>query len=723
MNQQSSREIEKRLRPEPVESPLGLADTIKDEIPERPQVVPWPMEESRETAVGRRWAIAATIAVAVIGAGLTYRVASRVAAPAFDQPVVAETQRDRSETHQPAAGPDESVRFEAPSGPALQPGSADLSVSVGEASESVSPTGAPSRETLSGSEVSRRDTPAPSESPRQRDPFVADALEADAGQATAARSAPPAPRDTYAEQPRQRREKKSLVAPPPPPESGLFSMRDSSVAPSRVAPRHPQAPPAETPGYGVPPSTGGTTEPNDQPYGDMFFRPWGVNPFIDTEDDKLSTFGLDVDTGSYTLTRSYIERGHLPPVEAIRVEEFINYFDYRDAAPLQGDFSIHAESAPSPFASGPRYRLLRFGLRGREIAAADRLPATLVFVVDVSGSMDRENRLGLVKSSLSLLLDQLRPDDRVGLVVYGSRGRVLLQPTGDLEAIRSAIGYLQAEGSTNAEEGLLLGYELAERYHREGTLHRVVLCSDGVANVGRTGPESILARVRAATGRGIELTTVGFGMGNYNDLLMEQLADNGDGSYAYVDTLDEARRVFVENLTGTLQTIAAEAKVQVEFDPSTVARYRLLGYENRDIADERFRDDSVDAGEIGAGHAVTALYEIKLHEGVGGGAELATLRLRYESKAAGEIVEIAEPIRLRDGVDSWEAASPALRLASLVAEFGEILRESYWAKDGDLDDLFVRVQRLSGEFAGDVDVADFVSLVGRAARLRAAASR
>jgi Ca-activated chloride channel family protein len=357
------------------------------------------------------------------------------------------------------------------------------------------------------------------------------------------------------------------------------------------------------------PSTGGTTEPNDQPYGDVFYREYGVNPFIDTEDDNLSTFGLDVDTGSYTVARRYLRDGHLPPREAIRVEEFVNSFDYGDRPPRRGDFRLAAEGAPAPFAAGERYYLLRFAVSARQVAAKDRPPAVLTFVVDTSGSMNRENRLGLVKSALYELLDHLRSDDRVGLVVYGSRGEVLLEPTTDHEAIRSAIGRLHGGGSTNAEEGLLLAYELADEYRDRDGINRIILCSDGVANVGRTGPESILERIEHFTEEGIELTTVGFGMGNYNDVLMEQLADTGDGRYAYVDALPEARRILVEELTGTLMTIGSEAKAQVEFNPGVVSRYRLLGYENRDIADERFRDPTVDAGEIGSGHTVAALYD------------------------------------------------------------------------------------------------------------------
>ena len=258
---------------------------------------------------------------------------------------------------------------------------------------------------------------------------------------------------------------------------------------------------------------------------------------------------------------------------------------------------------------------------------------------------------------------------------------------------------------------------MARRHYREGEINRLILCSDGVANVGATGPQSILERVRREADEGIELTTVGFGMGNYNDVLMEQLADQGDGSYAYVDSLDEAQRIFVENLTGTLQTIGADAKVQVEFNPQTVSRYRLIGYENRDIPDERFRDDSVDAGEIGAGHAVSALYEIKLHEGVGRRQRLATLRLRYRSQATDQMVETAVDFAHKDLYSSWEDSPASLQLSSLAAEFAEILKGSYWAKDSDLDGLYQRLRPVADELAGDEQVEDLLYLVDRARRL------
>lgn len=467
-------------------------------------------------------------------------------------------------------------------------------------------------------------------------------------------------------------------------------------------------------------TTGGDTEPNDEAYGDVFYKSAGVNPFVDTDEDRLSTFGLDVDTASYTVARSYLEKGNLPVPESIRVEEFVNFFHYGDEPPAREDFAIRAEGAPTPFAP-EGYRLLRFNIRGREIRPEERKSAVLTFVVDVSGSMDMGNRLGLVKGSLGLLLDKLRPADKVGLVVYGSEARVVLEPTHDLARVRSAVEGLHTDGATNAEAGLLLGYEVANRYFRPEGNNRILLCSDGVANVGVTGPGSILERIGKEARKGIELTTLGFGMGNYNDVLMEQLADKGDGRYAYLDTLEEARRVLVEELEGTLETIAKDAKVQVAFSPEVVDRWRLLGYENRDIADEKFRDDTVDAGEIGAGHSVTALYEVKLKPGMGGDKPVANLHLRWRSEQTGRVREESKLLRLSQLAPSWERATPALRLASVVAELAEILRGSYWARGSSLDELFRRAQVVAAEQRDSRrarDVAELVSLIGKAARLK-----
>jgi len=403
------------------------------------------------------------------------------------------------------------------------------------------------------------------------------------------------------------------------------------------------------------------------------------------------------------------------------VEEFVNAFDYGDPAPRHRDFALVAEGAPNPFGDRERSYILRFAVTARQVDTEHRPPALLIFTVDVSGSMARENRLGLVKRALTALLDHLRFDDRVGLVVFGSTGRVLLEPTRDHEAIRRAIERLEPGGSTNAEEGLVLAYRMADRF-RDGLeeesvqkpIVRVILCSDGVANVGRTGADSILERIRQEAGKGVELTTVGFGMGNYNDTLMERLADAGDGRYAYVDDFEEAHRIFVEELTGTLLTIAHDARSQVEFNPKTVERWRLLGYENRAIADERFRDPTVDAGEVGAGQTVTALYEVKLRPRVPTHRIIATLRLRYRPTGERQFVEVERRLRARELARSWEDASSRLKLASLVAEFAEILKHSYWAKHDDLGDVLRRLRNLHGPLARQERVRELEDLVREA---------
>ena len=449
----------------------------------------------------------------------------------------------------------------------------------------------------------------------------------------------------------------------------------------------------------------------------MIFRETPANRFVDSAEDRLSTFALDVDTGSYTLTRGYLDRGLLPPPAAIRVEEFVNAQTYDDPAPRRGDFALYAEGAPAAFYPGERTRLLRFSVKAREIDERDRKPAVLTFVVDVSGSMDQENRLGLVKRALGLLLDELGPDDRVGLVVYGTEGRVLLRHTRDLEEIRRAIALLRPEGSTNVEEGLRLAYDLADEGWRQGASNRILLCSDGVANVGATGPESILARIGKEAQRGIALTTVGFGMGNYNDALMEQLADQGDGTYHYVDALAEARKVFVENLTGTLETVAKEAKAQVEFNPEAVSRWRLLGYENRDVADRDFRNDRIDAGELGAGHQATALYEVRLRDGVSGSDRLATLRLRWKSVATKQVEEVSRDLRARDLERDWDDASANFHQSALAAAFAEKLKETAAADDFGWRSLRRESARLEDEWRRNRSAEDLGAAIRRAAEI------
>ncbi len=468
-------------------------------------------------------------------------------------------------------------------------------------------------------------------------------------------------------------------------------------------------------------STGGNAAPNDAAYDAMFFEHYGVNPFVDTEDDHLSTFAMDVDTASYSVMRRYLRDGNLPPADAVRVEEFVNYFDLSYPGPDKADnaFAIHLEGAPAPFGPQNGY-LLKIDLQGRTINPADRQSAALTFVIDVSGSMDMENRLGLVKEALRLLVDALHPTDTVSLVVYGSTAEVILSPTeaDQPQTILAAIDRLVPTGSTNAEAGLRLGYEMAAQAYRPNASNRVMLLSDGVANVGNTGPESILQTIQNRVDQGITLSTIGVGMGNYNDVLMEQLANNGDGNYAYVDTIEEAERVFVENLTGLLQVIAKDAKVQVDFNPDVVRSYRLLGYENRDVADDDFRDDSVDAGEVGAGHTVTALYELKFHEDINETDTALTVYIRYQDMATGAIREVSQPFLRSAFVESLAETSAKFRLITAVAEYAEILRESYWARESSMVDVEQVARSAADFFDQDGDVTEFLQLVNRASQLR-----
>jgi Ca-activated chloride channel family protein len=461
-----------------------------------------------------------------------------------------------------------------------------------------------------------------------------------------------------------------------------------------------------------PPAHGGNSIVNGEPFDAMFFKHYGVNPFVDTEDDHLSTFAIDVDDASYVMTRSYLNRGYLPPDEGVRTEEFINHFTYNYQPPQEAPFRVYLEGAPSRF--GRNCQLLKIGIKGREIRVENRKPANLVFVIDVSGSMAREDRLTLVKKALRLLVDELKPDDKIGIVVYESQGRVVLEPT-SLECrseIIRAIEQLYPGGSTNAEEGLRLGYWMAERNFEQGKINRIILCSDGVANVGRTSAKDFLKWIKRYADRGITLTTVGFGMGNYNDILMEKLGDKGNGHYAYVDNLSEARRIFVENLTGTLQVIARDVKVQVDFNPEVVRSYRLLGYENRDVDDNKFRDDKEDGGEIGAGHEVTALYELKLHDEAPS-ADIGTVNIRYKYPDSEHAAEISRRIPRSIFAATFTEASAEFKLAAAAAEFAEILRKSYWAKGSHLKDVLALVREISNEIDSP-DVIELLSLVSKA---------
>jgi len=484
-----------------------------------------------------------------------------------------------------------------------------------------------------------------------------------------------------------------------------------------TAASHGYAPAPPDPGHHQP-TAAPWPAPERTPYDGVTYEDPGVNPYVDPDEDQVSTFALDVDTASYTIAQRYVDDGHRPDPASVRVEEWVNAFAQGYRSPDDATFAILADGGPTPFTE-PDEVLLRVGLQAREIRDRARDDAALTFVIDTSGSMEREGRLELVKDALRLLVDELGRDDTVAIVTFGDDARVLLEPTpaSDGHEILGVIDELRPGGSTNLEAGLRLGYDLARESLTENGIDRVVLASDGVANVGLTDPESILDAIRRDAEAGIELVSVGVGMGNYNDMLLEQLADQGDGFYAYVNVLDEAHRLFTEDLTGTLQTVALDARAQIEFDRDVVAAYRLVGYENRDIDDDEFTDDEVEAGAIGAGHAVTALYALRLRDDVGRQDRLATVRLRWEDPERGTVDELNREIRTSDLASSFEASDPYFRFDAIVVAAAEVLRESPWTERLDLVDV---ANVADGEAHGlpeTNEVHDFLDLLDRMASM------
>ena len=459
-------------------------------------------------------------------------------------------------------------------------------------------------------------------------------------------------------------------------------------------------------------------------------RDAGVNPTEQSDFDRFSTFAMDVDTSSYTLARAIVQGGSLPSFESVRTEEFVNYFDQQYASPKTGEtFAIHVDGATAPFLAANQ-RVLRVGVQAERVDRADRPSAHLTFVIDTSGSMEEDGKLELVKEALRKLVDNLRADDQIAIVEFSDSARVVLGPTAadQRRRILGAIDELTPTNSTNAEAGLELGYQIAQdmRAYNSGsggsrpdpTLNRVILASDGVANVGPDGPEAILGRIGTWSRQGIDLVTVGVGTTSYNDEMMERLADAGNGFSAYVDAPFEADRLFRDRLVSTLQTVARDAKIQVEFNPENVAAYRLIGFENRAVADSEFRNDNVDAGEVGAGHSVTALYEVTLRGESSRNSELATVRLRWDDVRRKKVVETSARVTADQLRYDLQTADPHLELDVLVAAYADVLRRGTWSRLTDLRFLADRMQHLADRLGGDVDVREFVSLVRQAATLQ-----
>jgi Ca-activated chloride channel family protein len=441
------------------------------------------------------------------------------------------------------------------------------------------------------------------------------------------------------------------------------------------------------------------------------------NGFQNPQDNPLSTFSIDVDAASYSNVRRFINNGQLPPKDAVRIEEMINYFNYNLPAPTNNEpVAIHTELSAAPW--NPQHRLLRIGMKAR-VVATDKLPASnLVFLIDVSGSMNQSNRLPLVQSSLKMLVDQLRPQDKVAIVVYaGAAGLVLPSTPGNMKnTIKNAIEQLSAGGSTAGGEGIKLAYKTAVQNFIKSGNNRVILATDGDFNVGASSDSDMQTLIEQERKSGVFLSVLGYGMGNYKDSKMETLADKGNGNYAYIDNITEARKTLVSEFGGTLFTVAKDVKLQLEFNPAKVASYRLIGYENRLLNKEDFNNDQKDAGDMGAGHTVTALYEIipaGVHDKFTNSVDplkyqkaekpatnfisndMLTIKFRYK-EPAGSASKLSQAVVLDRPVE-FKNTSIDFRFATAVAEFGMLLRDSEFKQGAKFEEAIEMARAAKGD--------------------------
>lgn len=468
------------------------------------------------------------------------------------------------------------------------------------------------------------------------------------------------------------------------------------------------------------PTESGRAEPRDrklnengEPYNTEAYNRIYENPFLEATKNPLSTFSIDVDTASYSNTRRFISQGQLPPADAVRVEELVNYFPYNYPAP-SGDapFSVTTNVADCPWAAG--HKLLRIGLRGQPVALQQLPPQNLVFLLDTSGSMEDANKLPLLKRSLKMVVDQMREQDHVAIVAYAGSAGLVLPPTSGSkrEVILGALDKLQAGGSTAGGEGIKLAYDTAKKFYQANGNNRVILATDGDFNVGPSSDGELIRMIEQRRKEGVFLTVLGYGMGNYKDAKLEQLADKGNGNHAYIDSLLEARKVLVQEMGSTLQTIAKDVKLQLEFNPAKVASYRLIGYENRLLRNEDFDDDTKDAGELGAGTTVTALYELVPASGAAKGQdlryqqtqvrpeaqnsnELLTVKLRYKPITSDTSKLLAQVVA--DQPQAWNSVPADFRFAAAVAEFGMQLRKSEFKGSWKMEDVISQARAGLGE--------------------------
>jgi Ca-activated chloride channel homolog len=454
-----------------------------------------------------------------------------------------------------------------------------------------------------------------------------------------------------------------------------------------------------------------------------------TNPVKIAKDEPVSTFSIDVDTSSYSFVRGELNRNVLPQKDAVRVEEMINYFPYDYAGPADRTvpFKANVSVFPTPWNSDTR--LMHIGIKGFSLNGQEKPKANLVFLVDTSGSMDAPDKLPLLQNSLKLLVDTMGPEDTVSIVTYAGSAGTVLEPTKarDKAKIIAALDRLMAGGSTAGAEGIRQAYQLAEQSFDKTGINRVILATDGDFNVGITDPQELKSFVERKRESGVTLSVLGFGRGNYNDEMMQTLAQNGNGNAAYIDTLNEARKVLVDEVSSTLFTIAQDVKIQVEFNPDTVSEYRLIGYETRMLQREDFNNDKVDAGDIGSGHTVTAIYEItprdskaKLNDDLrygtsdtpakAGADEYGFVKIRYKLPGEKDSKLISEPVKIDATSATIDAAPQESRFATAVAAFGQLLRGAQYTKSYSYDDVIALAQGAKGkdEFGYR---AEFINLV------------
>ena len=502
----------------------------------------------------------------------------------------------------------------------------------------------------------------------------------------------------------------TLDLPEPEDEEDAVSAAPSSGDESAVeAPGRPA--PTTTSPSPPPPPVDVTVPPDDDPSPVVEF-----GPEVDPAQDRLSTFGLDVDSAGFTRTRQALEQGQLPDPAQVRVEDLVNAVEGGYEPPAEPGFAVTVDGAVASAAAGPDERVVRVGLATRPVTADARRDSSLTFVIDGSGSMEGPGKLELVKESLTLLVSSLRPTDTVAIVVYSTDARVVLEPTpvAERQRITSAIADLATDGSTNVEAGMRLGYQMAGTMFRPDGINRVVLASDGVANTGSIEPDVILDAIAADAEAGIQLVSTGFGFDGFNDPFMERLANAGDGFYAYVDDRREAQRLFVDQLPATLEVQAIDARAQVAFDPAVVERYRLLGYENRAIADQDFRDETVDAGEIGAGHTVTAVYAVRLVPEAPADATVATASVLWVDPVTRDVREAGGAVTVGALAAPLRDADPHVQLAATTAALAEALRGSPFAAAG-LDAVAADASRVAALLPADPTAAEMAELAAMAA--------